>query len=269
MIGNLRKEGHYVIIIVYILERSYMIFLNFIILSTLVVPLIVIIGGIRRVNSPQKNYTRAVVTNLVVVTGIFIVDRIRGGLIAEDLRNSIDEMIGAFDAAGAENIGGISLDQLSESFNQMVEMVMLVMPASLIIWTVVIAFVEYKISFKICTRQGKNPSVQDIVAIKDFTLQRDFFIGMVVIFILSLVLNLTFGDFGSMVYLNVSMVMQFFFSIQGLAVVVTFLTAKRVPSPLGIFLGILIYFLPYGSAILMILGILEVFLKLRRRIYLG
>ena len=63
-----------------------MIFLNLIILSTVFLPFITISVGIKNRIDPGKNIMIAVVTNLIVSTGILAMNKINGGVIESDLQ---------------------------------------------------------------------------------------------------------------------------------------------------------------------------------------
>ncbi len=215
---------------------------------------------------PGEVVKKAIVVNLVAAMGVLVVDRIQGGFIEKDFKANVDVMMSTLEKSGLTQVGGTSLEEAGNLFNNAIETMLIVMPATVVIWSIIITFIEYKICYSIGKNKRGYGKLQEIVPIKDFTLKREFFSAMLIIFILSIIGSFTLGEVGGTVYINVSLLIRFVFALQGMAVVVTFLMAKRSPGAVAIIAGIVIYILPFGSMVLTLLGIAESIVGLRRRI---
>ena len=242
-----------------------MIFLNLIILSTVFLPFITISVGIKNRIDPGKNIMIAVVTNLIVSTGILAMNKINGGVIESDLQKVAEFVSENANSTGVIEGANISTEAFLASFEITTNTMLTVLPASVIMWTIIISFIAYKILYKIYTLNGKNGDLRNITEIKNFTLPREFFVGMLVIFLLAFFSSMMFESMGSEIYVNVSLILQFLFAVQGIAVVVTFLNSKRIPNAVSILLCIIIYSLPYGNFVLNLIGVIEILFGLRRR----
>ncbi len=271
IVYNLRRKYPYAIIKVNVKKRGIMVLLNLIFVSTILTPLIFILIGINRNTLPERNFKIAAIANIkLIAITMFLLDIFWNismrGEIEKDFKESVDYVIDTISANDMEQISGISINDMSLFLNESIEFFLLVLPATIIVWTVVISFIEYKICHKIYTRKDENTNLQNITDLKDYTLNREFATAMMIIFVVSLIMNFTIEDLGQVIYVNVSIVFRFFLSVQGIAVVVTFFRAKKVKNSLAVTIGIIIYFVPYGGFILMLLGIGEIVLGIRKRI---
>ncbi len=241
---------------------------NLIMLITFFTPIVIIISGMRRGEFPDSLYKRAVISTLIAITVVLIGDTVMGGLLQQEINTSIELLKEVFEQVNLESAGinaedfGATLDALGNSF-------ILSIPSYTIIWSLIIAFVAYKICYKIFTRKGNNKNLINMTYFKDITLKREFFSGVLIIFVLSIIASFVLGSTGQIIYGNVSTVVEFLFIVQGMAVIVYFLTAKRVPNALAVAIAVFIYFLPFASLVLMILGVVEAIFGVRRRIGLS
>ncbi len=243
-----------------------MFLLNLIFLFTLFIPLGIILTGLHRKTMPGEIIKKSIVVNLIAAMVVLVVDKIQGGFIEKDFKANVDKMMETLAEGGISQVSGVSLEELGTLFNSSIETMLVVMPATIIIWTIVISFVEYKICYAVGKKKRGYGKLQEIVPIQDFTLKREFFTAILIIFIVSLIASLVLGEVGTTIYINVSLLIRFLFALQGIAVVITFLTAKRTPVALAVTISIIIYLLPFGSMLLTLLGIAEAIVGLRRRI---
>ncbi|HWQ80443.1 MAG TPA: DUF2232 domain-containing protein [Anaerovoracaceae bacterium] len=192
------------------------------------------------------------------VTGATIFDAINSSL----NRISIEDMnMGAYTMLGAEPL---QPDTMQLMLDNMKETTKLAVPGLLIIFCMIVAYVDYALISRVLSKSGKKISA--LPPLRVFSLPKNIVIGSLIVYILAyLTVNLGIID-GSLMMYNLEMLFTFIFSIQGLAVIFYFGFLKRIPKFLVVILSGVFFLTWFGQTFLFLLGLIDVVLDIRKRI---
>jgi uncharacterized protein YybS (DUF2232 family) len=152
------------------------------------------------------------------------------------------------------------IDMMKSVYN--VDVVKMLIPSSLILCSVIMAFLSYVISGKLLKRFGYN--LEKIKPFSEWYMPAQVAIGIVTIVLLGFILYQTDKSDGISYYANAQVIFQYAFMITGLSAV-TYLLKKRGMSKF--LTAVIIFFIittPILSRFLMILGIVDYTLDWRR-----
>lgn len=165
----------------------------------------------------------------------------------------------------AETLGMASASQAERTkmLTQLYDNVFAVMPACLMILGLVVSYVEYIIISRIMTRRFQ---VKRMPKFREFSWPGSAFMGVMGMYLISWVLTATGVFADNMVYMNMDMLFNFVFSIQGVSVVLMFCHMKRVPKAAGVVIAVVMWMIYVGRMALLIIGMFDLILGLKRRI---
>jgi len=73
-----------------------------------------------------------------------------------------------------------------------------------------------------------------------------------------------FGD--NMIYMNVDLLFNFVFSVQGVSVVLMFCHMKRIPKPIGVVIAIVMWMIYLGRLVLLMVGMFDLIFGIKGKI---
>ncbi len=243
----------------------YLLLIYFLIL---VVPLAVMPRIIRSgTASPYRTVLYGTIGTAVAIVAVFMAASMSGQGVFAQISGMIENMASelAKNPVVAETLGMASVSRAEriETLTQMYESVFAVMPACLMILGLVVSYVEYIIVSRIMARRIQ---VKRMPAFREFSWPGSAFMGVMGMYLISWALTATgiFGD--NMVYVNMDMLFNFVFSIQGVSVVLMFCHMKRMPKAAGVVISIVMWVIYVGRMALLIIGMFDLILGLKRRI---
>ncbi len=146
----------------------------------------------------------------------------------------------------------------------MKEMAKLAFPGTLIVFSVVIAYLNYGLISWILSKTERKISA--LPPLRTFSLPKNIILGSLIIYILSYITaNMGIIDKNLIMY-NLELLFTFIFSIQGLAVVFFFGHMKRIPKLVILIVSGILLLIWLGQTFLFLLGLLDLVLDIRKRL---
>jgi Predicted membrane protein len=171
-----------------------------------------------------------------------------------------DMNLSAYYAAGMKSL---QPDTMQLALDNMKEMTKLAVPGTLIVFCLIIAYLNYALLSWILTKSGKRISA--LPPFRVFSLPKNIVIGSLIIYLLSYVTaNMGIIDKNLMMF-NLELLFTFVFSIQGLAVIFYFGYLKKIPKIILLILSAIFLLTWLGQTFLFLLGLTDLVLDIRRR----
>lgn len=194
-----------------------------------------------------------------VFTGITVFERFDAIL---DNMNMVDpsmsEMYGMF------GLNGLDSSEIQNAMENMKEIMKLSIPGTVIIWSSIFAYFNYKIISWFLQKSGREVSM--IPPFRNFSLPKSVMLGSAFVYICSyLAANLEIID-KSLIMFNIQMLFSFTFSMQGLAFIIYYGYMKRLPKIIVIIIAMILISTSLGKTALFILGLTDVAFDIRKRI---
>lgn len=162
------------------------------------------------------------------------------------------------------NMTQLEPDAMERALDNMKEMTKLAVPGTLIIFCLVITYINYAVISWFIRKTGKKVSV--LPPLRAFSLPKNIVIGSLLIYLLSYItVNMGIIDKSLMMF-NLELLFTFVFSIQGLAVIFYFGYIKKIPKFVLILISAIFVFTWLGQTFLFLLGLSEIVLNIRKRI---
>ncbi len=174
---------------------------------------------------------------------------------------SIEDMnLGVYNMAGMKELEPEAMQKTLESVK---EVTRLAFPGTLIVFSVVIAYLNYGMISWILGKTGRK--ISTLPPFRTFSLPKNIIIGSLIIYILSyLTVNMGIIDKSLMMY-SLELLFTFIFSIQGLAVIFFFGYSKKIPKPVVLIVSGIFIFTWLGQTFLFLLGLTDLVLEIRKR----
>lgn len=154
-------------------------------------------------------------------------------------------------------------DTMQLALDQMKELTGLAVPGTIIVFSMVIAYLNYGVISWAMAKTGKK--ISKLPPFKVFSLPKSIVLGSLLIYLLSYI-TISMGIISKdLLMFNLEFVFTFVFSIQGLAVVFYFAYLKKIPKIVTLIVSGIFIFAWIGQAFLFILGLTDVILDVRKR----
>jgi len=157
----------------------------------------------------------------------------------------------------------LSPDKLQLALDNMKEMTKLAVPGVIIVFCMIIAYLNYAVISFIVSKTGRK--ISTLPPFRTFSLPKNIVMGSLIIYLLSYIT----AEMGiidkSLMMFNLQMLFTFVFSIQGLAVVFYFGNAKKIPKFILIIVSGIFILTWLGETFLFFLGLTDVVLDIRKR----
>lgn len=143
------------------------------------------------------------------------------------------------------------------------EMTKLALPGTIIVFSLVIAYLNYAVISWVFRKSGRKISA--LPPFRAFSLPKNIIMGSLIIYLLSYITaNMGIID-KSLIMFNLELLFTFVFSIQGLAVVFYFGHTKKIPKFVLIIVAGIFIMTWLGQTFLFLLGLTDVVLDIRKR----
>lgn len=217
--------------------------------------------------NPYRAVLQGILYSLVGIALVFIMVKIQTGSgIADLFHASFKQALEAQDpstllkAFGIENV---SEKELIESMDNIAKLMEMMIPANLIVWSSIFAYVDYKIISRALVKNGIMVSV--LPPLRELALPKNSLLGAIIICVLAyLSANIGIID-ETTIMLNIQLVLNFVFAVQGLAVALYYAYVRRMPKFMVIIMCVFLLMFSFGRTLLFILGLTEIVLNLRKR----
>lgn len=194
------------------------------------------------------------------ITGITIFERldaILNNLIIADI--NMTEMYEMF------GLNKLNSSELQIAIDNMKETMELSIPGTIILWSSIFAYFDYKIVSWLFHKSGKEVTM--LPPFRTFSLPKSIMLGSILIYILSYMAANTGIIDKNLIMFNIQMLFGFIFFIQGLSFLFYFGDLKRVPKLIVIIIATALIITGIGKTALFILGLTDVAFDIRKRIF--
>jgi uncharacterized protein YybS (DUF2232 family) len=189
-----------------------------------------------------------------VISGVGLITQM-----TEIFKEAMEIQINMYKSMGWQ---GNKIDQLTKSLETTGRMVVMVVPAAIIILSTFLAYINYRLSVKILNRIGY--SIDPLPSFREFRLPKSIIMGTFLIMGLTIIMKyLNIVHYGTLA-MNIFVIFQFIYLLQGLAVVSYFISFFHLGKTLKIVLFILLLFSRIGIFIITVLGFIDAFANFRK-----
>lgn len=159
-------------------------------------------------------------------------------------------------------ISGMDPKEQIEALTKIYTYTINALPGTFIVWGTVISYFEYMILARI-TAKSRTP-FPALTPLKDFSLPKESLLGWCVIYILGMATVMLKLSVGEILFVNIQLIFQLVFEIQGIAVLLYIFAVKKVHKAVPAALTAIMFLTSIGQLILTILGFLDLGLNIRK-----
>ncbi|MBK5245823.1 MAG: DUF2232 domain-containing protein [Peptostreptococcaceae bacterium] len=239
-----------------------------IMLLTFILPLIIVLAGIKKNNVPY-----AVILQSALVLGFLLVmlfgfawatGEPLGALILKEIDLTVKTIVetpNLLKIAGLQGIGKVeAANLLTEAYAVAINMI----PSTMICWGLIFSYFDYKLISNNMKKRGKE--VLMLPDFSDFSLPRRAIYGCLLIYVLSwMVVGLKIVSEDAML-LNVQAIIEFVFAVQGFAVVIYTTKQKKMNKILRWAIYIMLFVSPFGRKFLALFGFFDLLVGIRQKL---
>jgi uncharacterized protein YybS (DUF2232 family) len=195
-----------------------------------------------------------------------VIGELMGTNIFDEMYQAVDAMLKTLstDPNFAAMVGeNNSVDQVLEQMRAMYEAAIKMLPETLCIFALLASYVDYIILSKVLKPGGIAPI--PMTKLQEFDLPRRMVTVWCLIYLAALLLSETEALANSAVFLNVMMLFNMAFVLQGVSVIFMFCAVKRVPKAVTVILTILLLSMSVGGLVIRLLGFTDLLFGLKYR----
>ncbi len=235
-------------------------------LIIVLVPAMVILKNITLKENPYKVVLQAFVLTSVGILILFVVATTTGASLGEQFAATVDQMIPLLMSNEGLSENPIFSDMTSAEIKMQLSLIYTMMINSLPGYLLVVAsfasYFEYTFISKIMS--AKIQDVRKLPMFSTFSWPKSGVWGWLIIFGGSWVLSNTV-NFGPLVLLNVQILMEYYFFVQGAAVVFFLASRKKWPKFVPPLVVLVFALSPISRGIIFMLGLTDLILNIRNR----
>lgn len=188
------------------------------------------------------------------VSGINVFDQMSGVF-----KEVTDMQIRFMQRMGVE---GEKMEQMTANLENMSRMAVMVIPAAIMFSGVFLSYANYILTVYILNRIGYK--AEQLPPLQNLRLPKSILAGSFLIIVLTLLtryLNIIHYD---TLVVNIFVILQFVFFIQGIAVILYFMKAYKLTKPMRILIFLFLLFNQMGAFMVAMIGLTDSFMNLRR-----
>lgn len=225
---------------------------------------IVIVYMMNKEYKPQQVFGAGAFAALIgLILSIYLGSKIFGVdlivQISEGFKKSMEMQIDIYQTMGMEQQ---NLAEFKKSLESVTQLITMAIPAEMVIISSFFAYINYKFAIRILRKT--NDKIQGLPLLKDIRLPKNIIMGTFLIMLLTMATRyFKFANYQSLV-LNIFLIFQLVYFIQGLAVISYFLNVSRLNRLVRIIIYTLLLFNGSGMVILAIVGFTDALVNLRK-----
>ena len=235
-------------------------------LAALILPVPSLIKSIKERVTPFRAVANGLLAGILGALAVMVIGELMGTNVFDEMYKSVDEFLKAlaadpnFPAMLAE---GQSVDQAIGQLRVMYEEAIKLLPAMLCVFALIASYIDYIIISKIYKPGGIAPI--PMTKIQEFDLPRRMVTTWCLIYLAALLLSETEALANSAVFMNVMLLFNLAFMLQGISVVFMFCSARRIPKAVAVVLSAFALITSIGGLILRLLGFTDLLFGLKFR----
>lgn len=235
---------------------------------TVLLPLIVVLGGIKRGMLPYAVILQSVLFlgfSLVMLFGFaWSTGEPLGASILKEINITVKTIVETPDLLKIMGLEGIEKAEASDILIKAYSFMINMLPSYILCWGMAFSYFDYLIISAIKKRMGKE--VLMLPPFANFSLPRKALYGSLLIYGLSwLTVSLKIIPAEALL-LNVQGLILFIFAVQGLAVSIYTIRKRNVPKIIGWIVCITLFFSAFGKVFLAGLGIFDLLMGIRQKL---
>lgn len=160
------------------------------------------------------------------------------------------------------NMAGISEADRIEMLMQSYKTGLMCLPATIMFMGAIVSYIAYIIISRVI---GRKHEVKRMPRFREFTFGHGTAMAMMLMYIIAWIMLESEMAVGEMMYVNINLLFDLVFSLQGIAVVMMFFHFKKVPQAAAVAVSGLMWITSIGKMFLMIMGIADLIIGLRIR----
>lgn len=238
---------------------------------TIIVPLIVMPASMRKGGvSPLRAVFNAAVSACVAATVILMFSSLAEQGMFAQIKQIINDMSSQVAANPAWDVmpqaDKLSTADRAELFTQVYEALAIRVPAYIMTFALIVAYVEYIIAGNMPWNRSR---VEHIPAFREFSLPENSFMGIFLMYFAAWGISVSGSTFGTAVYANVNFIFDFAFILQGISVVFMFAYIRRIPKIAAVIVIAIALCSNICRMLLVLLGMFDLIVGIKGRIAAG
>lgn len=240
-----------------------LIFFLMLIIPVVVMPKYMLAG----VQSPWRIVLRATLVITAAIMVVFMVAASTGEGVYSQAQ-SVVGMMSEQSAANTQLSEALGFSETSEEeridfFTQIYNRGLQQMPVTFMFLGAVTAYLEYLLLSRLL---AKRANVKKMPGFREFSFPHGTAMAVMLMYLVAWLMSAAETESGKMLYLNINMLFDLIFSLQGISVVLMFFYLKRLPHAAGIAVAAVMWVTAIGKMVLVLLGLTDMMMGVKARI---
>lgn len=235
-------------------------------LAVFILPMPIMVLVARKRGNGYRAILEGVIGVALTMVLFFVIAAINGmpigQAIASNLQTISESMAANTEFAKLAGLEDQSYTERVAAISQIYTYAINALPAVILSWATIIAYFEYRIISR-ASLKSKAPLPQ-LSKFKNFSMPWKALWGWILIYILTWIVVTIGFEQGNVLQINIQILFELAFEIQGMAVIFYFIESKKQPKVLAALLCIVFIGTNLGKLLLSALGFLDLALGLRR-----
>ncbi|QAT41764.1 DUF2232 domain-containing protein [Aminipila luticellarii] len=197
---------------------------------------------------------------------MFIIASVTGNPVGQAISSDLQ----SFCEAAAQNdqfvtmlgMENISMNERISTLTKVYTYAINALPATILVWSTIIAYFEYIIISKISSK-SKYP-FPELAKLKDFTMPKKALWGWILIYVMTFLVSVFGFKHSDVLQINIQVLFQFAFQIQGIAVIFYFCDLRKWPRAVAVVFCLLFFPTAIGQMLLCLIGFFDLGFGLRK-----
>lgn len=237
-----------------------------IIIIILFVPAAIMLKYVPMRERPYKVLTEATAAAALGILFVFVLASSTGVSLGERLGEMSDQAINILLANESfmnnSALAEMSADEIRKALSVFYTLLINSLPGILLIITAIFSYIEYILITKALASKVDN--IRKLPEFKNFTLPKSALWGWLTVFGAAWLVSRGF-DIGEMVLINIGILMEFSFVVQGSAVIFYFMDSRRIPKPVAVIIIFLFISTRMTQTLLFTFGVVDLVFNFRSR----
>ncbi len=235
-------------------------------LAAVLLPIPAIIKSMKERITPFRAVLNGVLTGTLSALIVMVLGQMMGVNAFDELFNAVDSMVKMMseNADFAAMFGeDVSKEQLADTLTVIYENSIKLLPGCMVIIALFASYIEYIIFSKFVKTDGV--AAIPMTKMQEFDLPRRLITLWCLIYIIMLILSQTEALADSIIMMNVNMLFDMAFCLQGVSVIFMFCHTRKIPRLIPGVLMVMIIVFGIGKNIVMLLGFVDLLFGLKYR----
>lgn len=185
-----------------------------------------------------------------------------GQAISTDLQGFCETMAGTDQIVSMLGMESASFEERVSTLTSVYTYAINALPSIILVWATIIAYFEYLLISKM-SKYSKNP-LPKMMELKDFSMPKKALWGWILIYLMTIAVTLMGFMESTVLQINIQVLFQFAFQIQGIAVIFYFCNYKKWSKVFAVIICLLFLPTAIGQMLLCMMGFMDLGFGLRK-----